>query len=82
MPRVVESECGEGRRPRKGKACHHSTHQLPTPNGICLSPDYKTLYVISIGKGPGDVGLGGDRNIYASTCKAPSANNRLFNTWR
>jgi hypothetical protein len=47
-----------------------------------LSPDYKTLYVISIGKGPGDVGLGGDRNIYASTCKAPSANNRLFNTWR
>jgi gluconolactonase len=27
--------------------------QLKDPNGICFSPDYKTLYVISTGKGPG-----------------------------
>jgi gluconolactonase len=28
--------------------------QLKDPNGICFSPDYKTLYVISTGKGSGD----------------------------
>ena len=39
--------------------------QLPDPNGICFSPDYKTLYVISTGKGPGDTGPGGNRVIYA-----------------
>ena len=39
--------------------------QLPDPNGICFSPDYKTLYVISTGKGPGDTGPGGDGNVFA-----------------
>lgn len=39
--------------------------QLPDPNGICFSPDYKTLYVISTGKGPGDTGPGGGGNIFA-----------------
>jgi gluconolactonase len=39
--------------------------QLPDPNGICFSPDYKTLYVISTGKGPGDQGPGGGGNIFA-----------------
>ena len=39
--------------------------QLPDPNGICFSPDYKTLYVISTGKGPGDQGQGGGGNIFA-----------------
>ncbi len=38
---------------------------LADPNGICFAPDYKTLYVISTGKGPGDSGSGGDRSIYA-----------------
>ncbi|MFZ2007256.1 MAG: SMP-30/gluconolactonase/LRE family protein [Stellaceae bacterium] len=38
--------------------------QLPDPNGICFSPDYKTLYVISTGAGPGDSGPGGKRDIY------------------
>ena len=42
-----------------------SEDQLPDPNGICFSPDYKTLYVISTGKGPGDTGPGGNRVIYA-----------------
>jgi gluconolactonase len=39
--------------------------QLPDPNGICFSPDYKTLYVISTGKGPGDTGPGGGGNVFA-----------------
>ena len=39
--------------------------ELSDPNGICFAPDYKTLYVISTGKGPGDTGSGGDRSIYA-----------------
>jgi gluconolactonase len=39
--------------------------ELADPNGICFSPDYKTLYVISTGKGPGDTGTGGTRSIYA-----------------
>jgi gluconolactonase len=39
--------------------------QLADPNGLCFSPDYKTLYVISTGRGPGDTGPGGTRSIYA-----------------
>jgi gluconolactonase len=39
--------------------------QLPDQNGICFSPDYKTLYVISTGKGPGDQGAGGGGNVFA-----------------
>ena len=58
----LEFECG-GRRPRKGKACHHSTHQLPTRTSSASHPTTR---------GPGDVGPGGDRNINASTCKTPS----------
>jgi gluconolactonase len=39
--------------------------ELADPNGLCFSPDYKTLYAISTGKGPGDTGSGGTRSIYA-----------------
>ena len=39
--------------------------QVPDPNGLCFSPDYKILYVISTGKGPGDQGSGGKGNVYA-----------------
>jgi gluconolactonase len=39
--------------------------QMPSPNGLCFSPDYKTLYVISTGKGPGDQGPGGERVVFA-----------------
>jgi gluconolactonase len=39
--------------------------QVPDPNGLCFSPDYKTLYVISTGKGPGDQGAGGGGNVFA-----------------
>ena len=38
--------------------------QVPDPNGLCFSPDYKTLYVASTGKGPGDTGPGGKGEIY------------------
>jgi gluconolactonase len=39
--------------------------QVPDPNGLCFSPDYKTLYVTSTGKGPGDTGPGGKGQIFA-----------------
>jgi gluconolactonase len=53
--------------------------QLADPNGICFSPDYKTLYVISTGKGPGDAGPGGTRSIYAFDVQGTKlANMRLF----
>ena len=38
--------------------------QVPDPNGLCFSPDYKKLYVISTGKGPGDTGPGGNGNVF------------------
>jgi gluconolactonase len=37
--------------------------QIGDPNGPCFSPDYKTFYVCSTGKGPGDT-AGGDGTIY------------------
>jgi gluconolactonase len=40
-------------------------NQVPDPNGICFSPDYKTLYIISTGKGPGDKGPGGKGMVFA-----------------
>jgi gluconolactonase len=38
--------------------------QLPDPNGLVFSPDYKRLYVISTGKGPGDTGPGGKNDMH------------------
>src|SRR5215475_2792313 len=38
--------------------------QVPDPNGICFSPDYKKLYVVSTGKGPGDTGPGGKGDVH------------------
>ncbi len=56
-----------------------SEDQLPDPNGICFSPDYKTLYVISTGRGPGDAGPGGKRVIYAFDVQGTKVGNmRLF----
>jgi len=39
--------------------------QVPDPNGLAFSPDYKRLYVISTGKGPGDQGTGGKSDVHA-----------------
>ncbi|HSI00672.1 MAG TPA: SMP-30/gluconolactonase/LRE family protein, partial [Reyranella sp.] len=37
---------------------------VPDPNGLCFSPDYKKLYVVSTGKGPGDTGPGGKGDMH------------------
>jgi gluconolactonase len=39
--------------------------QVPDPNGITFSPDFKKVYVASTGKGPGDTGAGGKGEIYS-----------------
>ena len=49
--------------------------QLKDPNGICFSPDYKTLYVISTGKGPGDSHSGGTHTIHASDVQGNKVTN-------
>ena len=38
--------------------------QVPDPNGLCFSHDYKKLYVASTGKGPGDTGPGGKGDVH------------------
>jgi gluconolactonase len=38
--------------------------QVPDPNGLAFSPDYKKLYVVSTGKGPGDRGPGGKGEVF------------------
>ena len=38
--------------------------QVPDPNGLAFSPDYKKLYVVSTGKGPGDTGPGGKGDVF------------------
>ncbi|HQT78539.1 MAG: gluconolactonase [Rhodospirillales bacterium 20-64-7] len=53
--------------------------QVPDPNGICFSPDYKTLYIISTGKGPGDQGAGGKGVVFAFDVQGQKlANQRTF----
>ena len=54
--------------------------QLPDPNGLVFSPDYKKLYVISTGKGPGDTGPGGKRDMHVFDVGADNklSNQRLF----
>jgi len=54
--------------------------QVPDPNGLCFSPDYKTLYVASTGTGPGDTRPGGDGVVWAFdvTPDNKAVNQRLF----
>ena len=54
--------------------------QVPDPNGLCFSPDYKKLYVISTGKGPGDTGPGGKGEMYVFDVGADNklSNGKLF----
>ncbi len=54
--------------------------QVPDPNGLCFSPDYKKLYVISTGKGPGDTGPGGKGDISVFDVGADNklSNQKLF----
>jgi gluconolactonase len=53
--------------------------QVPDPNGLCFSPDYKKLYVISTGKGPGDTGPGGQGDMHVFDV---GADNKLTNQKR
>src|SRR5438034_1847974 len=53
--------------------------QVPDPNGLCFSPDYKKLYVASTGKGPGDTGPGGKGDMSVFDV---GANNKLANQKR
>jgi gluconolactonase len=41
-----------------------SEDQVPDPNGLTFSPDFKRLFVASTGKGPGDTGAGGKGEVY------------------
>ena len=54
--------------------------QVPDPNGIAFSPDYKKLYVVSTGKGPGDTGPGGKGNVFVFDVGADNrvSNGRVF----
>lgn len=52
--------------------------QVPDPNGLCFSPDYKTFYLVSTGPGPGQ-NAGGKRVVYAFDVEGQKlANMRLF----
>jgi gluconolactonase len=50
--------------------------QVPDPNGLAFSPDFKRLYVVSTGKGPGDTGPGGKGDVFVFDV---AADNRLSN---
>ncbi|HZQ02269.1 MAG TPA: SMP-30/gluconolactonase/LRE family protein [Reyranella sp.] len=58
--------------------------QLPDPNGLCFSPDYKKLYVVSTGKGPGDKGPGGKGDVHVFDVGADNklSNGRLFSDFK
>lgn len=47
---------------------------VPDPNGLCFSPDFKRLYVVSTGQGPGDTHAGGKGDM---TVFDVGADNRL-----
>jgi gluconolactonase len=55
--------------------------QVPDPNGLAFSPDYKRLYVVSTGKGPGDNGPGGKGDMFVFDIGADNraSNGRRFN---
>jgi gluconolactonase len=57
-----------------------SEDQVPNPNGLVFSPDYKKLYVISTGRGPGDAHAGGSRDIHVFEVGSDNkiSNRKLF----
>src|SRR5687767_493247 len=54
--------------------------QVSNPNGLCFSPDYKKLYIASTGRGPGDTGPGGNRDIHVFDIGSDhkAANGKVF----
>jgi gluconolactonase len=57
--------------------------QLPDPNGLVFSPDYKKLYVISTARGPGDTGPGGknDMHVFDVGSDNKLSNQKLFSNF-
>jgi gluconolactonase len=57
-----------------------SEEQVPDPNGLTFSSDFRRLYVASTGKGPGDTGPGGKGEVYAFDVGLDNkvTNRRLF----
>ncbi len=57
--------------------------QVPDPNGLCFSPDYRKLYVISTGQGPGDTHSGGkgDMQVFDVGADNRLSNGRLFSSF-
>jgi gluconolactonase len=53
--------------------------QVPDPNGLAFSPDYRRLYVASTGKGPGDTHAGGQGDMFVFDV---TPDNRLANVRR
>jgi gluconolactonase len=60
-----------------------SEDQVPDPNGLVFSPDYKKLYVISTGKGPGDTGAGGKGEMFVFDVGSDNklSNQKLFSSF-
>jgi gluconolactonase len=56
---------------------------VPDPNGLVFSPDYKKLYIVSTGKGPGDTGPGGkgDMWVFDVTSDNKATNGKLFSSF-
>jgi gluconolactonase len=54
--------------------------QVPDPNGLCFSHDWKRLYVASTGKGPGDTGPGGKGQVFVFDVGSDNklSNGRVF----
>ncbi|MEO7190730.1 MAG: SMP-30/gluconolactonase/LRE family protein [Vicinamibacterales bacterium] len=66
---------------RTGRVTRVATEdQVPDPNGLAFSPDYKRLYVASTGKGPGDTGPGGkgDVHVFDVATDGRLSGHRLF----
>ena len=53
---------------------------VPDPNGLCFSPDYKKLYVVTTGRGPGDTHAGGKGEMHVFDVGADNklSNGKLF----
>ncbi len=65
QPAQRELPNGVYRVDASGKVAQVITEQqLPDPNGLAFSPDYRKLYVVSTGKGPGDTGPGGKGDVF------------------
>ena len=57
--------------------------EVPDPNGLCFSHDYKKLYVASTGRGPGDQGPGGKGDVHVFDVGSDNklSNQKLFSNF-